>query len=154
MIKQFIRIPQPTPSKTFDDLTDRELDVFRLIAGCLSNAEIGRELYICDTTVQTDITHILRKLDLRDRVQAVVLAYETGFSIRTRGRQAIAPSARLAERLPGTSKASRSAPGTCCTNRQQLAGTRWVHQPRHARVDAGTRGKAQKDDLQGKRDRE
>jgi DNA-binding NarL/FixJ family response regulator len=52
--------------------------VFRLIARGLSNAEIGEELYISDTTVKTHITHILQKLDLRDRVQAVVLAYETG----------------------------------------------------------------------------
>jgi DNA-binding NarL/FixJ family response regulator len=78
VIKQFMRIPQPTPSKKLDDLTERELDVFRLIAGGLSNVEIGRELYISDTTVKTHITHILQKLDLRDRVQAVVLAYETG----------------------------------------------------------------------------
>jgi DNA-binding NarL/FixJ family response regulator len=78
VIKQFMRIPQPTPSKKFDDLTERELDVFRLIAGGLSNVEIGQELYISDTTVKTHITHILQKLNLRDRVQAVVLAYETG----------------------------------------------------------------------------
>jgi DNA-binding NarL/FixJ family response regulator len=78
VIKQFVRIPQPAPPKQLDDLTERELDVFRLIARGLSNAEIGRELYISDTTVKTHITHILQKLDLRDRVQAVVLAYETG----------------------------------------------------------------------------
>jgi len=78
VIKQFTRIPQPTPPKELDDLTERELDVFRLIARGLSNAEIGRELYISDTTVKTHITHILQKLDLRDRVQAVVLAYEKG----------------------------------------------------------------------------
>ena len=78
VIKQFTRIPQPTPPKQLDDLTERELDVFRLIARGHSNAEIGRELYISDTTVKTHITHILQKLDLRDRVQAVVLAYETG----------------------------------------------------------------------------
>jgi DNA-binding NarL/FixJ family response regulator len=78
VIKQFMRIPQPTPPKKLDDLTGRELDVFRLIAGGLSNVEIGRELYISDTTVKTHITHILQKLNLRDRVQAVVLAYETG----------------------------------------------------------------------------
>jgi DNA-binding NarL/FixJ family response regulator len=78
VIEQFMRVPQPTPSKKFDDLTERELDVFRLIAGGLSNVEIGQELYISDTTVKTHITHILQKLNLRDRVQAVVLAYETG----------------------------------------------------------------------------
>jgi DNA-binding NarL/FixJ family response regulator len=79
VIKQFTRIPQPAPPKKLDDLTERELDVFRLIAAGLSNAEIGRELYISDTTVKTHITHILQKLNLRDRVQAVVLAYETGW---------------------------------------------------------------------------
>jgi DNA-binding NarL/FixJ family response regulator len=78
VIKQFTRIPRPAPPKELDHLTERELDVFRLIARGLSNAEIGRELYISDTTVKTHITHILQKLDLRDRVQAVVLAYETG----------------------------------------------------------------------------
>jgi DNA-binding NarL/FixJ family response regulator len=78
VIKQFTRIPQPAPPQQLDDLTERELDVFRLIARGLSNIEIGRELYISDTTVKTHITHILQKLDLRDRVQAVVLAYQTG----------------------------------------------------------------------------
>jgi DNA-binding NarL/FixJ family response regulator len=78
VIKQFMRIPRPTPPKEFDELTSREQEVFRLIANGLSNAEIARELYIGDTTVKTHITHILQKLDLRDRVQAVVLAYETG----------------------------------------------------------------------------
>ena len=78
VIKQFTRIPQPAPPKQLDELTERELEVFRLIARGLSNAEIGRELFISDTTVKTHITHILQKLELRDRVQAVVLAYETG----------------------------------------------------------------------------
>jgi DNA-binding NarL/FixJ family response regulator len=78
VIERFARIPQPAPPKQLDELTDRELDVFRLIARGLSNAEIGQELFISDTTVKTHITHILQKLDLRDRVQAVVLAYESG----------------------------------------------------------------------------
>ncbi len=78
VITRFTRIPQPAPPKQLDELTERELEVFRLIARGLSNAEIGRELYISDTTVKTHVTHILQKLELRDRVQAVVLAYETG----------------------------------------------------------------------------
>jgi DNA-binding NarL/FixJ family response regulator len=78
VIKQFTRIPRPAPPPELDDLTERERDVFRLIARGLSNAEIGRELYISETTVKTHTTHILQKLNLRDRVQAVVLAYQTG----------------------------------------------------------------------------
>jgi pseudouridine synthase len=65
------------------ELTAREREILRLIVAGLSNAEIGKELYISDTTVKTHVTHILQKLDLRDRVQAVVLAYETGlFDLR------------------------------------------------------------------------
>jgi DNA-binding NarL/FixJ family response regulator len=78
VIERFTHAPRPTPPKAFEELTERELEVFRLIARGLSNAEIGEQLYISDTTVKTHITHILQKLDLRDRVQAIVLAYETG----------------------------------------------------------------------------
>jgi DNA-binding NarL/FixJ family response regulator len=78
VIEQFARIPRPTQPKELDDLSERERDVFRLIARGLSNAEIGAELYIGETTVKTHVTHILQKLGLRDRVQAVVLAYQAG----------------------------------------------------------------------------
>ncbi len=54
------------------------MDVFRLITAGYSNAEIGRELFISDTTVKTHVTRLLQKLDLRDRAQAIVLAYQTG----------------------------------------------------------------------------
>ena len=80
VIQQFTRTPRPTPPRALDDLTERELEVFRLVARGLSNAEIGQELYISETTVKTHITHILQKLDLRDRVQAVVFAYQTGIA--------------------------------------------------------------------------
>jgi len=78
VIEQFTRLRPPAPPKGVEELTERELDVFRLIARGLSNAEIGQELFISDTTVKTHITHILGKLRLRDRVQAVVLAHQTG----------------------------------------------------------------------------
>jgi DNA-binding NarL/FixJ family response regulator len=78
VISQFARLPQPAPPKELEELTSRELEVFRLIARGLSNAEIGERLFISDTTVKTHVTHVFQKLNLRDRVQAVVLAYQAG----------------------------------------------------------------------------
>ncbi len=78
VISQFAQLRRPAPPAGLDELTSRELEVLRLIARGLSNAEIGEQLFISDTTVKTHVTHVLAKLNLRDRVQAVVLAYETG----------------------------------------------------------------------------
>jgi len=78
VIRQFTRIPRPAPPRELDELTEREHEILRLIATGLSNAEIGQELFISETTVKTHVTHILQKLGLRDRVQAVVLAYQAG----------------------------------------------------------------------------
>ena len=78
VIEQFARPARPAPPTGFDELTEREREIRRLIASGLSNAEIGQELFIGETTVKTHVTHILQKLELRDRVQAVVLAHQTG----------------------------------------------------------------------------
>jgi DNA-binding NarL/FixJ family response regulator len=78
VIGAFTRMPRPSPPKELDDLSAREREVFRLIALGLSNAQIGQELFIGETTVKTHVTHILSKLGLHDRVQAVVLAYQSG----------------------------------------------------------------------------
>ena len=78
VIRQFTRIPRLAPPKEVDELTAREYEVLRLIALGRSNAEIAQELYISEGTVKTHVTHLLQKLNLRDRVQAVVLAYRTG----------------------------------------------------------------------------
>jgi DNA-binding NarL/FixJ family response regulator len=78
VIRQFARLPRSGPAPELGGLTERERDVFGLVARGLSNLEIGRELFISETTVKSHVTHILQKLDLRDRVQAVVLAHEAG----------------------------------------------------------------------------
>jgi DNA-binding NarL/FixJ family response regulator len=78
VIDQFSRIHRPVPARALDELTAREQDVLRSLARGLSNAEIARALFISEGTVKTHVTHVLQKLGLRDRVQAVVLAYQAG----------------------------------------------------------------------------
>jgi DNA-binding NarL/FixJ family response regulator len=81
LIEEIARRPAPDPSSTlrgFDELTERELDVMRLVAKGMTNAEIADALVLGEATVKTHVGRILSKLDLRDRVQVVVVAYESG----------------------------------------------------------------------------
>ena len=80
LMEDFARRPPPgaRPPAVLDVLTEREREVLALIGRGRSNDEIAAELFISGTTVRTHVTHVLQKLDLRDRVQAVVLAYESG----------------------------------------------------------------------------
>src|SRR4051812_9268578 len=78
VIAHFTRAQRRQPPDGVETLTSRELEVFRLIAQGLSNAEIGGQLFISDTTVKTHVTRLLQKLGVRDRAQAIVLAYQSG----------------------------------------------------------------------------
>ena len=80
LIEQYVRRPPPGARSTAElaALTDRELEVLRCLGRGQTNAEIAAKLYLSQATIRTHVSHILAKMNLRDRVQAVVLAYETG----------------------------------------------------------------------------
>ena len=81
LVEEFARRPVASEPSGLDELTPRELDVLRLMARGHSNAEIAAELFVEPSTVKSHVASILAKLDLRDRAQAVVAAYESGLVV-------------------------------------------------------------------------
>jgi DNA-binding NarL/FixJ family response regulator len=80
LVERYVRLPAPggEADARFEELTDREREVLLLIAKGRSNSEIAGDLFLSEATVKTHVTRVLAKLGLRDRLQAVVLAYESG----------------------------------------------------------------------------
>ena len=122
LIEDFVRRPAPGSSHPPDlgALSERELDVLKLIARGSSNAQIAGELFISEATVKTHIGRIFSKLDLRDRAQAVVIAYESGL-VQPGAGDPRSMGKPLRIRVPGRRgwtcplADAETAPASCCT---------------------------------------
>jgi RNA polymerase sigma factor (sigma-70 family) len=78
LMARFAHEPEPAAVRSLEELTDREREILRLLATGLSNAELAEQLHVSETTVKTHVSAVLRKLRVRDRVQAVIAAYDAG----------------------------------------------------------------------------
>jgi len=78
LVERFAGTPEPLNEGALERLTEREREILRLLAGGLSNAELAEKLFLSETTVKTHVSAVLRKLGVRDRVQAVIAAYDAG----------------------------------------------------------------------------
>jgi DNA-binding NarL/FixJ family response regulator len=78
LIEDYLSRPRPNEQSKLAELTDRELEVLRLLATGLSNRELAQQLFLSEATVKTHVNRVLTKLGVRDRVQAVICAYESG----------------------------------------------------------------------------
>jgi DNA-binding NarL/FixJ family response regulator len=78
LVERFSQQPSPDAGRSLDELTEREKEILTLLASGLSNAELAERLFLSETTVKTHVSSILRKLRVRDRVQAVIAAYDAG----------------------------------------------------------------------------
>jgi DNA-binding NarL/FixJ family response regulator len=87
LVERFARLDDPAPPPELQELSARELDVLKLVARGLTNAEIAAELVLSEHTVKSHVARLLQKLDLRDRTQAVIAAYESGLVRPQLGRR-------------------------------------------------------------------
>ena len=142
LIEEVARRPTPQPGAIpgLDRLTEREVEVLRLMARGMSNAEIATSLYLGEATVKTHVGRVLTKLDARDRVQAVVAAYESGLvepgaPADRRTLPLVAVPARGGRRTPAGRRPHRGSPGRRSSGRSTWPASggaqsgRWMWMP-------------------------